>query len=305
MLIVNNKEKIAYHPIIKYLPAKFKKLLTFSKVYDAEEIRLRKGLPLVINFSDKAFFINETGTLTNNINKAVKVTDADIKEALELIVKSSLYTAENSLKQGFVTVDGGNRIGISGSAVITDNKISSLKNISSLNYRIAREICGASDNIINNIYRNGKVSNTIIISPPCCGKTTILRDIARHLSQKGVKVCVADERNEISAVSEGAPGFNLGYSIDILEGASKTDAFKILIRSMSPEVIITDELGDDEDYFAIKKAISSGVSVIASVHSDSRETFLKNNYDFKNLFNCYITLNRNNGPGTIGEIYCD
>ena len=305
MLIVNNKETIAYHPIMKYLPSKVKKLLTFTKVYDAEEIRLRKGLPLVINFSDKSCFITENGTLTNNIDKAVTIYDEDIKEALELIVRSSLYTAENSLKQGFVTVEGGNRIGISGSAVITDSKISSLKNISGLNYRIAKEICGAAENVIDNIYRNGKVLNTLIISPPCCGKTTILRDIARYLSIKGIKVSVADERIEISAVSCGEPGFDLGYSLDVLEGAPKTDAFKILIRSMSPEVIITDELGDDEDYFAIKKAISSGVSVIASVHSDSRETFLKNHYDFKHLFNCYITLNRKNGPGTIGEIYCD
>ena len=305
MLIVNNKETITYHPIIKYLPSKIRKLLTFSKLSDAEEIRLRKGLPLVINFSEKSCFLTDVGSLTNSIKNAVIVTDADIKEALELIVKSSLYTAENSLKQGFVTVEGGNRIGISGSAVITDNKISSLKNISGLNYRIAKEICGVADNVIDNIYRNGKVLNTLIISPPCCGKTTILRDIARSLSEKGVKVSVADERNEISAISYGELGFNLGYSLDVLDGASKTEAFKILIRSMSPQVIITDELGGDEDYFAIKKAIYSGVSVIATVHADSRETFLKSHLDFNNLFNCYITLNRSNGPGTIGEIYCD
>ena len=305
MLIVNNKETITYHPIIKYLPSKIRKLLTFSKISDAEEIRLRKGLPLVINFSEKSCFLTDVGNPTNSIRNAVIITDADIKEALELIVKSSLYTAENSLKQGFVTVEGGNRIGISGSAVITDNKISSLKNISGLNYRIAKEICGVADNVIDNIYRNGKVLNTLIISPPCCGKTTILRDIARSLSEKGIKVSVADERNEISAISCGKLGFNLGYSLDVLEGASKTEAFRILIRSMSPQVIITDELGGDEDYYAIKKAICSGVSVIATVHADSRETFLKSHLDFNNLFNCYITLNRSNGPGTIGEIYCD
>ena len=305
MLIINNKETVTYHPIIKYLPQKFKKLLSFVNLSDAEEIRLRKGLPLVINFSVKSMFITESGVFTNTLKNAVKVTDSDIKEALELIVKSSLYTAQNSLKQGFVTVDGGNRIGISGSAVITDNEISSIKNISGLNYRIAKEICGVSDNVINNIYRNGKVLNTLIISPPCCGKTTILRDIARNLSIKGVKVSVADERNEISALSSGTLGFDLGYSLDVLEGAPKTDAFKILIRSMSPDVIITDELGGDEDYFAIKKAMNSGVSVIASVHADSRQTFLDNHFEFKNLFNCYITLSRTNGPGTIEEIYCD
>ena len=305
MLILNNKETVGYHPIMNYLPSKFKKLLTFIKIYEAEEVRLRKGLPLVINFSDKSCFISSSGTLTNNIRQAICATDQDIKEALELIVKSSLYTAENSLKQGFITIEGGNRIGICGSAVITDSKISSIRNISGLNYRISKEIKGVSDKVIDNIYRDGKILNTLIISPPCCGKTTILRDIARNLSKKGVKVSIADERNEISALSSGRLGFDLGYSLDVLEGAPKTDAFKILIRSMSPDVIITDELGGDEDYYAIKKAISSGVSLIATVHADSRKSFLENNYEFKNIFNCYISLNRTNGPGTIGEIYCD
>ena len=304
MLIVNNKQNISYHPILKYLPSKPRNLLTFTNIGAAEEIRLRKGLPLVINFSDKSYFLTYNGNFTESIKNAVIVSEDDIKEALELIVNSSLYTAENSLKQGFVTVEGGNRIGVSGSAVLTDSKISSIRNISGFNYRIAKEIFGASDKIINNIFRDNKVKNTLIISPPCCGKTTILRDIARNLSNKGLKVSIADERNEISALSSGYIGFDLGYSADVLEGASKKDAFKILIRSMSPDVIITDELGPDEDYQSVEKAIHSGVSVIASVHADSIDEFLRTNQKFKKLFSCFITLNRKNGPGTIGEIYC-
>ncbi len=304
MLIINNKQNTTYHPILKYLPAKPRHLLTFTNVGDAEEIRLRKGLPLVVVFSDKSYFLSNNGTFTDNIKNALIISGDDINEALELIVKSSLYTAENSLKQGFVTVEGGNRIGVSGSAVITNSKISSIRNISGLNYRLAKEIFGSSNKIIDNIYRNNKIQNTLIISPPCCGKTTILRDIARNLSNMGVKVSIADERNEISALSSGYIGFDLGYSADVLEGASKKDSFRILIRSMSPDVIITDELGGDEDYQSVKKAIHSGVSVIASVHSDSREEFFRTNYEFKDLFSCFITLNRKNGPGTIGEIYC-
>lgn len=304
MLIINNKETVFRHPVMNYLPSKFKKLLNFATIGDAEEIRLRRGLPLIINFSDKQCFITSGGILSDNLKQAVIANDYDIREALELIVKSSLYTAENSLKNGFVTVEGGNRIGICGSAVICDNKISSIKNISGFNYRIAKDIRGVSDKIINNIYRNGQVRNTLIISPPGCGKTTILRDIARNLSNKGIKICIADERNEISALSYGKLGFDLGYSLDVLEGASKSDAFKILIRSMSPDVIITDELGGNEDLCAVKKAVHSGVGVIASVHSSSREDFLKNNPEFIGIFNCFITLNRSNGPGTVGEIYC-
>lgn len=304
MLIVNSKETVIRHPVINYLPSKFKRILCFADISDAEEIRLRRNLPLVIGFSDRKRFITAQGNLTDNLKQAVAANDYDIREALELIVKSSLYAAENSLKNGFVTVEGGNRIGVCGSAVITDDKISSIKNISGFNYRIARDICGVSDKIINNIYRKGQVRSTLIISPPGCGKTTILRDIARNLSNRGLKISVADERNEISALSCGKLGFDLGYSLDVLEGASKPDAFKILIRSMSPDVIITDELGGDEDLRAVKKAVCSGVCVIASVHAAAREVFLKSNPDFADVFDCFITLNRTNGPGTIGEIYC-
>ena len=304
MLILNNKQHITYHPILKYLPEKARRMLTFKNIGDAEEIRLRKGLPLVVVFSDKSYFLSNDATFTDNINNAVIISGDDINEALELIVKSSLYTAENSLKQGFVTVEGGNRIGISGSAVVSNSKITSIRNISGLNYRIAKEIFGSSDKIIDKIYHNNTIQNTLIISPPCCGKTTILRDIARNLSNKGLKVSIADERNEISALSSGYLGFDLGYSADVLEGVPKKDSFRILIRSMSPDVIITDELGGDEDYHSVKKAIYSGVSVIATVHADSREEFFKTNYKFKDLFSCFITLNRKNGPGTIGEIYC-
>lgn len=304
MLIVNDKQGISIHPILKYLPSKFKRLLSYTELHYAEELRLRKGLPFVVNFSDNSYFITKNSILTKDIKKAVTVTNQDINEALELIVKSSLYTAQNSLKQGFVTIEGGNRIGICGSVVINNSSISSIKNISGLNYRIAKEIDGAADALIDAVYKHNKILNTLIISPPCCGKTTILRDVAKKLSKMGLKVCVADERNEICAVSDGFLGFDLGYSLDVIEGAPKSEAFSILIRSMSPDVIITDELGGNEDYLAVKKAIHSGVSVIASIHAESRDELIKNNYEFHSLFNCFITLNRENGPGTVGEIYC-
>ncbi len=304
MLIVNDKQGVSIHPILKYLPSKFRRLLTFTELHYAEELRMRKGLPFVVNFSDNSYFMTKNSMLTKDIKKAVIVTSQDINEALELIVKSSLYTAENSLRQGFVTIEGGNRIGICGSAVINNSTISSIKNISGLNYRIAKEVDGAANKVIDAVYKDNNILNTLIISPPCCGKTTILRDVAKKLSKTGLKVCVADERNEICAVSDGFLGFDLGYSLDVLEGAPKSEAFSILIRSMSPDVIITDELGGNEDYIAVKKAIHSGVSVIASIHAESREELFKNNFEFGSLFNCFITLNRENGPGTVGEIYC-
>ena len=300
MLIVNNKETITYHPIIKYLPSKIRNLLTFSKLSDAEEIRLRKGLPLVINFSEKSCFLTDVGCLTNSIKNAVIVTDSDIKEALELIVKSSLYTAENSLKQGFVTVEGGNRIGISGSAVITDNKISSLKNISGLNYRIAKEICGVADNIIDNIYRNGKILNTLIISPPCCGKTTILRDMIRNLSNgfesfRGKNISLVDERSEIAAMYKGVPQNDVGIRTDVMSNLKKSTGIRMMIRSMGPQIIATDEIGGENDFNSVVDAVYSGVKLLLTVHGNDIDDVSKSFID-NHLFKIIDVLTKKNKP---------
>ena len=305
MLIVNYEQAVKTSSILKFLPGRIKKTLSFIDFDNIEEIRLRKGLPLVIYKGSSNFFITERATVTKNRQKALLVYDDDINEALSLICKNSLYTVEDSLKKGFITVDGGHRIGICGNSVTVDDKISTIKNISGLNYRIARELKGVSDKIFSNILRDKQIKNTLIISPPGCGKTTLLRDIVRKLSNSGIKVCVADERNEISALSNGTYGYDLGYSCDVLEGANKAEAMELLLRSMSPQVIATDELGCENDLKAVKKAVVSGINIIATIHSDSKESVKSTNPELMGHFKCIITLSRKNGPGTIEEIYCD
>lgn len=305
MLIVNYEQAVKTSSILKFLPGRIKKTLSFIDFENIEEIRLRKGLPLVIYKGSSNFFITERATVTKNRQKALLVNDEDINEALSLICKNSLYTVEDSLKKGFITVDGGHRIGICGNSVTADDKISTIKNISGLNYRIARELKGVSDKLFSNILRDKQIKNTLIISPPGCGKTTLLRDIVRKLSNSGIKVCVADERNEISALSNGTYGYDLGYSCDVLEGANKAEAMELLLRSMSPQVIATDELGCENDLKAVKKAVVSGINVIATIHSDSKESVKSTNPELMRHFKCIITLSRKNGPGTIEEIYCD
>lgn len=303
MLIVNNEQNLFYHDILQFLPKSFRRLLSFIDVNDAEEIRLRKGLPLIISFKDESYFINNKGVLTKNIEKSVIVSDEHIKEAIELISKSSLYTIENSIKYGFITIDNGHRIGICATMDSENKNEFSIRDISSLNYRISHEIKGVSDTLINKIVTDFGILNTIIISPPCCGKTTLLRDITRNISNMGYKVSVCDERNEISASKNGYSHYELGFNTDVLIGVPKKDAIITLTRTMSPQAIITDELGGYEDYETIKKAIYLGVGIIASVHSYSKESFLKAHPDALDIFDCFITLNRKNGPGTIEEIY--
>ena len=259
MVIVNTEQIAVFHPIIKYLPKRLRKYIIPLKLTELEEIRLRKGLKLSVIKNSKAYYVSEKGTLSEHDDLGVIVNGQDIEEAMELICESSLYAVEESIKEGYITLSGGHRIGISGSVAVHDKKVIAIKNISSMNYRISREICGISDYFIDKIYDGNRVLNTLIISPPGCGKTTLLRDITRNLSQKKVKISVADERNEISAMHNGNFGYNLGNMCDVLEGAKKSDAMLMLLRTMSPEVIVTDELGMDEDFYACTKAINSGV----------------------------------------------
>lgn len=304
MLILNNELAYIYHPIIRYIPKRLRKHLICARLDKVEEIRLRKGRPIMLygGFSPK--YITEKGISEKSSYGMIAVNDEDINEALELICESSLYAVEDRIKNGYVTVDGGHRIGLCGSAVLKNGKIFTIKDISGLNYRISREIYGAGDPVINSIMRDDKVCNTLILSPPGCGKTTLLRDIIRQISYRGIRVSVADERNEISALHKGICGFDLGNSCDVLEGASKEEAMTILLRSMGPEVIATDEIGTAADVAVIKKAMLSGVSVISTIHSDNRQELMKKNKELLNCFECVITLSRKNGAGTIEEVYC-
>ena len=236
----------------------------------------------------------------------IRTTKADMAEALELISHSSLYAHENDIRNGYITIAGANRVGITGSAVVEDGEINNIKEISGLNYRIAHEIKGCSDRLMDMIMDVKRVRNTIIISPPECGKTTLLRDIIRNLSNMKIKVSVVDERGEICAASEGHIGYDLGNCCDIMTGAAKDKGMMAMLRSMSPNVIVTDELGGEHDIGAVSKIINSGVSVVATIHGKD-EKQLRNRADIAKLldfFECFIILSRRFGVGTIEEVYC-
>lgn len=306
MLVVNSEQIYKNNTVLNYLPKRIRKFMYFVEWEELEEIRLRLGLPLILQYRDGTFFLNDKGQTVLFGENLFTVTKQDIEEAVELISHSSLYAHENDIKNGYITISGGNRVGISGSAVLKDNHISSLKDISALNYRIAHEIIGSSDRLMDIITDVNRIKSTLIISPPECGKTTLLRDIIRNISNMKLKVSVIDERCEITASFNGHSGYDLGYCCDILTGAPKDEGMLMMLRSMSPHVIATDELGTAEDILAVEKIVNSGVSVVATIHGQN-EAQLRKRPDISQLldfFECFIVLSRRFGVGTIEEAYC-
>ncbi len=302
MYIANCEAVSAFRGILDYMPREIRRYFFNVDLSDAYEVRLCLGQPVCIYFRDGRYFLGSKGQAVKNPLSAVRVTRKIIDEALELAVKSSLYSVKDDITNGFITVAGGHRIGISGSAVVKDGKISFIKDISALCYRIAGEVIGAADPVMDLIVKDGEIQNTLIISPPGGGKTTLLRDIARQLSYGGYRVSIVDERREIAAVCEGRSGFDLGYSADVMDGADKADGMLMMLRSMSPDVIVTDEIGTAADAAAIEKIILSGVKIITSVHAASRAQVEKRR-DLKDIFGFFeaaVTLS-GRGEGRIKE----
>ncbi len=238
---------------------------------DIREIRLRAERPLLVYTDNGENQVQVEG-------RAVVVTRKDIKETLEYISNYSMYAYEEEIKKGFITMQGGNRVGLCGRVVYEGDKIRTIRNISAINIRIAHQIVGCSDGIMEKLYDNGgtDIFNTLVVSAPCCGKTTLLRDIVRNISDgfmghPGMTVGVADERSEIAACNMGVPQNNVGMRTDVLDGCPKSQGMMMLIRCMSPRVVAVDEIGSEEDVRAIKYAVNCGSRIIATVHATSIE----------------------------------
>jgi len=305
MVIVTNEQVGHRKIILNYLPSVIRKQLYSLDLTMLEEVRLRLKRPVTLQFGKDMYFITHRGELTYDPYSAIYTNKNDIDEAVELITSSSVYAVEDEIKNGYITVKGGNRIGICGSVVLDKGKITFIKDINGLNYRFAREIKGVSDEIIKYIFKNDTVKNTLIISPPQCGKTTLLRDIARNISSYGIKVGIVDERSELAGVNNGIPGYDIGHFTDVLDSCPKAEGMLMMLRSMSPQVIITDEIGTNEDVRAMLKLINSGVNIITSIHASNRADVLRRD-DMSLLpeyFDCFITLSRKSGVGTLEEVY--
>lgn len=236
-----------------------------------------------------------------------------ILQAFEKICESSIYSYRKQICDGYITIRGGNRVGIVGSAVVDNGQVININYISSLNFRIASQRIGCSNKVIEDIIdnENDNIYNTLIVSPPGCGKTTLLRDIIRNISN-GIKVIgfsgktvgVVDERGEIAAMYKGIPQNDIGIRTDVIDNMPRPEAMRILVRSMAPDVIACDEIGSVEDIKAINYAMCSGVKGIFTVHGKDLEEINRNTELSKllknNVFERIIILN----PKKKGETEC-
>jgi len=305
MFILTSEKTPEYAALLSYLPPPIRGLTMSLDTANLEEVRLRKQKPLSVCMNDGNYFVDCIGKVVRRTDTPYIVTQSDMDTALELISRGSLYSLENEIKQGFITIAGGHRIGIVGKAVIKDAQVSYIKDISGLNYRFAKQILGAADSVIDSIRCGSSLKNTLIISPPQCGKTTLLRDIARILSGMDYKISIIDERCEIAGMVDGISSYDVGINTDVLDSCPKADGMNLALRSMSPQVLITDEIGTAADIEAIQSALSCGVAVIASIHAASRaDLLIKPQFaPISALFERIITLSKRRGSGTIEEVY--
>ncbi|EJW18015.1 stage III sporulation protein AA [Paenibacillus alvei] len=254
---------------------------------ELEEVRVREERPLEVSTMGEFHFVTKDGTVTDKPDTAYRPNREDSLQLLDYVTNHSLYTMEEELRRGFITVAGGHRIGLAGRTVLTQGRVSHLRDITGFNLRIAREVAGIADEIIPQLldFAHRTIYSTLVVSPPQHGKTTMLRDMARAVSSgcwnhpqavwKALKVGIVDERSEIAGCMKGVPSYNLGYRTDVIDGCPKAEGLMMFIRSMSPDVLVVDEFGREEDYDAMQEAIHAGVRMIASVHGSDVEDILR------------------------------
>lgn len=279
---------------LDFLPTQIKGALLNCNLDNVYEIRLRTGFKIKVFYQDKYLYLTKCGTSLLD-QGALICTQKDIDNIIKTVTEFSIYAHNDKIKNGFLTSNNGIRIGVAGECVYDNGKIVTIKNINSLNIRIPHNIIGCADNFINKIIDDCKVYNTLIVSPPMQGKTTILKDIANQLNKMNIgNILIVDERGEFANC--------IGENIDIISYSEKNFAFEFGIRALSPKIIITDELFGKNDWNCVYNASKNGVSVIASSHGYCLNDITEKDFYRKDIFNRIILL-ESNIVGKIKDIY--
>lgn len=329
--------------ILKFLPGEVADGFRHAAIdwETAEEIRIRTGKPVLFYMNSEEYFLERDGTLvpSKNWKRGIMMSDrkkirkedtvhaflcmgkeGQIREILDKMSGYSMYAYEDELRQGYFTLEGGHRVGIAGKAVLEDARVKTMKYPGFLNIRIAHEKKNCGRKVLGRMIENGRICSTLIVSPPGCGKTTLLRDLIRLISDgfyyesmghreyfSGKTVGVVDERSEIGASVRGIPTADLGIRTDLIDGCPKHTGIFLLLRSMAPRVIAVDEIGSEKDFEAICQAVSSGCAILATAHGNTwkeleeKEVFAS--FMREHIFERYIVLSGKNGKGTVEEIY--
>jgi stage III sporulation protein AA len=269
-------------------------------VEEMEEIRLRTFRPVEVCTRGNPYFLPYT------------FTEEDAEHLINRLSNHSFYTLEEELKRGYITIEGGHRVGLAGKVILEQGMVKGLRQLSSFNIRIARQKIGVGEPLIPFLF-DGTWRHTMIIGSPQTGKTTLLRDLARIISSgyepfgiPAMKVGIVDERSEIAGCLRGIPQLDFGYRVDVLDGCPKAEGMMMMIRSMSPDVLIVDEIGREEDGKAIMEAMNAGITLLTTTHGKNLEDIQKRPILQQILkeqrFQRFIELNRQKGPGSVAHI---
>lgn len=287
------------------------RLLRFPSQWkrEAQEIRLRVNRPVMVCCRKRAFFVTAQGGAAERLADGLPaVSSQELNQSFHTICEYSVYSHQEEMKHGFVTMTGGHRVGLCGTAVLHQGQVSGIRDLSGLNIRIARQIPGAANELISQIGED--LSGLLLAGAPSSGKTTLLRDLARQLSlgMAGAmkKVAVVDERGELAGMRAGQPQNDLGLC-DILDGYPKGEGILQAVRVLSPDIIICDEVGGMADIAAIAEGLNAGVGIIASVHAGSYGELRQRTQIRKLLgtraFRKVVLLCSRASPGSLEGIY--
>lgn len=308
-------EAAELHPeITAYLAPNLRKLLRAADhrlLAGLEEIRLRCNRPVVLKVGDRDYTVDGRGKVTTDLHLGYVVTQEDLYRCMASISDNSLYAFEEEIRRGFITIPGGHRVGLAGQVVLHGGDVKTMKDFSGLCFRVARQIRDCARPLLNHMAPRGMPVNTLIISPPRCGKTTVLRDLARLLSNGTDRVppqnvVVVDERSEIAGSYRGIPQLDVGMRTDVLDACPKAMGMMMAVRSLSPQVIVADEVGRREDFEAIGECLHAGIAVLTSIHARNREELKArpwiNQLLEQGAFQRGVVLSRQLGPGQIEEL---